>query len=67
MDDRYNGENDHQAMVLPYRQVHFAADDLDIRPGLAGACGLHRLVELAKRGDTRSKPVGATKRLRNSA
>jgi len=31
------------------RHIHFAANDLDIRPGLAGACGLHCLVELAKR------------------
>lgn len=46
------------------RHIHFAANDLDIRPGFAGACGLHCLVELAKRGHTRRIPIFASQRLR---
>ena len=45
------------------RQVHLAADDLDIRPGFAGAGGLHRFIELAKRGHARGEPVGTTEHL----
>jgi hypothetical protein len=45
-------------------RLHFAADDLDIRPGFAGARGLHRFIKLAKRGQARGEPVGTTERLR---
>jgi hypothetical protein len=43
--------------------IHFAADDLDIGAGFAGACSLHRLVEFAKRLHTRRVPLGAPERL----
>ena len=44
--------------------IHLAADDFDVGPCFAGARGLHRLVELAKRGYTRCIPVSASERLR---
>src|SRR6478736_2638174 len=47
-----------------WRHVHFAANDLDIRSGLAGACGLHCLVEFAERGYARSVPICASQRFR---
>ncbi len=42
------------------RHVNLAADDLDIRPGFTGACGLHRSVELPKRGRARRIPIYAS-------
>src|SRR3974390_3090966 len=44
--------------------IHSVANDLDIRPGFAGACSLHYLVELSKRSYTRSVPIRGSQRLR---